>query len=351
MIEQLSFFDVLELDAPVDTGQQFIPDLEIYDTIIVYMSAGKDSTAALLFLLENGVDPKRIEIWHHDIDSRESTVSFMDWPITPAYCRTLAEAFDIPIYFSWKTGGFKQEMLRTNAPTASIKFETPDGEVVEVGGKSNKLGTRRKFPQVSGDLRVRWCSAYLKVDPSAAAIRNQPRFLNKKVLTVSGERADESPQRSRYPVFDKDRSDNRGGKHVDRHVDRWRPVHQWTEKQVWAIIEKYGVNPHPAYKISPAFGRTSCALCIFSSSKQLADLNQIAPEMVRVIEEYETEFGVTIHRTKSIAERIAEANGGTGEIDWDAARLAMSKEYTDSIIVSGKWILPPGAFGDSSGPT
>ena len=49
-------------------------------------------------------------------------------------------------------------------------------------------GTRGIFPQTSPDLRVRWCSPALKIDVLAAAIRNQPRFLDGRTLVITGER-------------------------------------------------------------------------------------------------------------------------------------------------------------------
>ena len=44
-------------------------DLAVYDRILVAFSGGKDSLAALLHLLELGVDPARIELHHHDVDA------------------------------------------------------------------------------------------------------------------------------------------------------------------------------------------------------------------------------------------------------------------------------------------
>jgi 3'-phosphoadenosine 5'-phosphosulfate sulfotransferase (PAPS reductase)/FAD synthetase len=229
-------------------------DIDSYDKIIVYFSGGKDSLACLLNLFDLGVDPSKIELWHHEIDGREGS-ELMDWPITPDYCRKIAAAFGVPIYFSWKIGGFEREMLRHNALTAPTRFETPDEGIKQVGGTRGKANTRLKFPQVSANLSVRWCSAYLKIDVGAAAIRNQKRFNNSRTLTISGERAEESAARANYKEFEPDRSDNRNGR-TARHVDRWRPVHAWTEAEIWAIIKKYSVNPHPAYWLG--WGRVSC---------------------------------------------------------------------------------------------
>lgn len=90
--------------------------LHDYDRYIVCFSGGKDSTATFLYLLEHGIPRSRIELWHQDIDGCED--SLFDWPITRDYCRRFAAAFGVPLYLQWKVGGFRQELLRTNARTA-----------------------------------------------------------------------------------------------------------------------------------------------------------------------------------------------------------------------------------------
>jgi len=79
----------------------------------------------------------------------------MDWPCTHAYCRAFASEFRVPLYFSWREGGFEREMLRDNTPTAPIKLEKPDGTIGTAGG-NGRHGTRLKFPQVSASLSVGW---------------------------------------------------------------------------------------------------------------------------------------------------------------------------------------------------
>lgn len=82
------------------------PDLASYDLIIVAFSGGKDSLACLIHLIEQGVPRERIELWHHEVDGREGS-RLMDWPCTPAYCRAVAKAFGVQLYFSWREGGFR----------------------------------------------------------------------------------------------------------------------------------------------------------------------------------------------------------------------------------------------------
>lgn len=342
MSVQLSLFD--EEPQPNSMTDE---DLQSYDRIIVLFSGGKDCTASFLHLLDRGVDRDRIELWHHEIDGREGVVLAMDWPSTPDYCRKFAEAFGVKIFFSWKVGGFEGEMLRENARTKPVRFETPDG-VFRAGGDGGREATRRKFPQVSADLSVRWCSAYLKIDVASLALRHQERFNSGRTLVISGERAEESPGRARYRVLEPDRTDNRNGRLRPRYVDHWRPVHGWKVEQVWDIIQWYRVNPAPAYHLG--WGRLSCMTCIFGSANQWASVAQIDPDRFNHIARYEQEFGCTIHRSESVSDKTAK--GTPYPMDPEMIRIAMSETYDQPIILPDgvEWILPAGAFGEKDGP-
>ena len=63
-------------------------DLDHYIKFVVAFSGGKDSLALVLLLIELGVPLDRIELHHHNVDGGGR--HFMDWPITPAYCRAVA---------------------------------------------------------------------------------------------------------------------------------------------------------------------------------------------------------------------------------------------------------------------
>ncbi len=371
-----------------------IPDLASYDRVVVALSGGKDSEAAFLRLVELGVPRTKIEFFHYDVDGREGP-GFVDWPCTPGYCRAFAKAFSIPISFGWKVGGFEGEMLRNNTPTAPTRFETPEGTIIERGG-DGEPGVRLKFPQVAASLSARWCSAYLKVDVCEKMIVNQARFLHKRTLIVTGERAEESTARAKYDTFEVDRADNREGQRARRHVDRWLAVHGWTEAEVWAIIERHRVNPHPCYRLG--FGRASCLHCIFGGPEQRAASRAIQPEVFARHAAYEQRFGRTVHRKLSVVQiadttrfKVALAGqpataklieGATPDeararfyrkqrkalglrgnevldvrpaaytLDPHDVRAALDPIFDEPIILApGTWVLPQGAFGDSTGPT
>jgi 3'-phosphoadenosine 5'-phosphosulfate sulfotransferase (PAPS reductase)/FAD synthetase len=338
---QMSLFD-LSPEPQIPLLPEIVIDPHSYDHVIVAFSGGKDSLACLLYLLSLGVSRSVIELWHHDIDGRENGSKLMDWPITRDYCRAIADALQIPIYYSWKVGGMEGEMLRENSLTAPTLYETPDG-IKQSGGIRGALTTRRLYPQQSADLSVRWCSSYLKIDVCSKSMV-QSRFDGKRVLLVTGERAEESTSRACYHQAEKHRTSAK-----KRHVDHWRPVHQWEESQVWEIIERYSIAPHPCYKLG--WGRCSCSACIFGSKDQWASLSLINPEQVDQICQYEKEFGKTINRKLSVPQMIAQGKPYPN-MHPDDIKAALSDTFEGPVILpEGTWKLPAGAYGENAGPT
>lgn len=322
-------------------------ELLSYDKYLVQFSGGKDSTACFLHLLDQGVPKERIELWHQLVDGPGKT--WMDWEITESYCQAFARAFGVPIHFSWKEGGFRQEAFRDNARTAPTTFQLPGGSTKTVGGTRGKLGTRMKFPQISPDLSVRWCSAYLKIDVCSSAIRNQDRFEGIRTLVISGERGEESAARAKYAILEPDRADNRGGKRVARHVDRWRPIRDWPEEKVWDVIQRWAVRVHPAYYLG--FSRCSCQFCIFGNADQFFSAYLVSPDKGDQLIADEELFGMTMKRQDSLADFIMKGKAYPS-ITPELTRLANSREYNLPIIMEpGEWLLPAGAYGEGCGPS
>lgn len=316
------------------------PDLIAYRRIVVAFSGGKDSLAALLHLLELGVPAEAIELHHHDVDGRGP--SFMDWPCTEGYVRTIADHLSLPLYISWREGGFAREIDRDDAPTAPVMFETPAG--IGRAGGNGPAGTRGLFPQTSANLSVRWCSPALKIDVLAASIRNQPRFLDGGTLVVTGERAEESPARAGYPALERHRTST-----LARRVDHWRPIHAWRESDVWVIIQRWGIRPHPAYVLG--WGRLSCRSCIFGSPDQWATLRLVFPRAFESIAAREGRCGRTIHRALTVAQLADRRTPYSSALSHpDELAQAEDAEWRLPILAS-PWLLPAGAFGDGAGPT
>jgi 3'-phosphoadenosine 5'-phosphosulfate sulfotransferase (PAPS reductase)/FAD synthetase len=340
-------------DRPVREPRPDQPLLPLmqYDIYAVAFSGGKDSVALVLHLIELGVDRTKIELHHHLIDGDRDQL--MDWPITHAYCKEFAQALGLRICFSWREGGMRRSMLRENALVAPVRWESKynPGIIQTAGGTRGTPSTRLMFPQVTADLSVRWCSSEGKIDVMKAMLNNDIRYKNKYTLVLTGERGQESAARACYAKSEPHKSDLRAPARASsqfRLIDHWRPLRDWPEEQVWAIMERHRIQSHPAYELG--FGRCSCAFCIFFSKNQAATARYVLPDQARQVAEYEIVFGKTIKRKGSFNEWADAGEIYLGlKTEWiEVARAVVWP--ADRPIILDHWMLPPGAFGESDGP-
>lgn len=263
--------------------QELLP-LEEYDLIIVLLSGGKDSVACFYKLLELGVPRERMELWHHAIDGGHPSRR-MDWRCTGNYVKALAKAEGVRLRVSYRVNGFFGELYRIGASESIEWVEPGTGEVKqcrlspnylkcrEIKGQASegaeallkKYGYRMKFPAKSPDLSRRWCSAYLKICVADAVVSNLDRLgelgrlggkepqgggkREKKILVVSGEQRGESAGRSKYNEMEVHRAN--AGKRYRRTVHQWRAVIDYSEKDVWEVLKRNHVTPHPCYRAVP----------------------------------------------------------------------------------------------------
>ena len=333
-------------ESPLPGGRYFsAPDIDLspYTKIIVLMSAGKDSFACLLHLLDLGVDKSRIELWHHLVDGVDSDL--MDWAFMDSYNKAVADAFGIPLYFSWIDGGIEAELMKYEDYSRPHMVETPDGLMtLERDTRRAKPNTRRRFPQQSANLAQRWCSSIAKIDPGRRALNNQSRFNDANILVVSGERRLESANRANYFQFAPHECDRRNGR-KSRLVDKWLPVLEWSEEQVWDKLRQWGVLAPVPYRLG--WSRNSCAMCVFNSPRIWATVERYFPERAYRIAQLEGMFGSTISRNKiDVLQQASTAKPFEIE-DMEALEQATRKEYTLPVFLpqGETWKLPAGAFG------
>ncbi|MDD3049756.1 MAG: phosphoadenosine phosphosulfate reductase family protein [Candidatus Cloacimonetes bacterium] len=392
----------------------FLPELlplEEYDLVVILLSGGKDSVACYYKLLELGVPKEKMEFWHHDIDGGHP-IRKMDWTCTQNYVKALSEAEGVPLRISYRINGFFGELYRLGASEPIEWIEPGTGEIKQCKLSSNYLkckelkeqsacemeeqlkeyGYRMKFPAKSGDLSKRWCSAYLKIVVADTVIRNldsldeleklgkrhkfpaksgthQGRWCSgnlkaavqdsvtsnlektrtsTKILVVSGERRGESVGRSKYNEMEIHRTNAQAKAH--RTVHQWRPVIDYSEKDVWEVFKRHNVNPHPCYRIG--WNRCSCSMCIFSTPTLFAGIKELFPVEYEALKKDEQTLGFTIDNKKDLDTFVGCAKSCVYHGDEKALHSILTGEFTtDDIYVKGKWMYPSGAFhGAEGGP-
>ena len=354
--------------------EELLP-LEMYDLIIVLISGGKDSIACYYKLMELGVPKAKIEFWHHDIDGGHPSRT-MDWRCTANYIRSFAEAEQISLRVSWKKNGFFGELYRIGAseliewvaPETGEIYQCPPSKkymecqklkvsaISEMENKLAEFGYRMKFPMKSGDLSRRWCSAYLKIMVADTVLRNMNSVAanltktrkDKKLLIVSGERRGESVGRSKYNEIEIHRT-NAVSKH-HRTVHQWRPVIDYSERDIWEVLKRHKVNPHPCYRAG--WNRCSCAMCIFSTPRLFAGIRELYPKEYALLCQDEKILGFTLDNHCDLETYIGSADSCVYHGDKEAIQSLLTGEFpVESVYVKGKWKYPAGAFhGAAGGP-
>ena len=386
--------------------------LEEYDLAAVLLSGGKDSIACYYKLLELGMPKEKIEFWHHDIDGGHPTRR-MDWRCTQNYVKSFSEAEEVPLRLSWRVNGFFGELYRIGASEPVEWMEPGTGEIRQCRLSQNyrkcqeikrkaaedmeerlkEFGYRMKFPMKTGDLSRRWCSAYLKIMVADTVMANidqlgelerlggkrhkfpvkgsthQGRWCsgnlkaavqdsvtsnlertksNVKVLVVSGERRGESKGRRRYNEMEIHRTN--AEKKSRRIVHQWRPVIDYSEKDVWEVLKRHKVNPHPCYRAG--WNRCSCAMCIFSTPKLFAGIRELYPEEFELLKQDERILGFTLDNKCDLDTFVGDALSCVYHGDKEAIRSLVTGEFTvDDIYVEDTWKYPAGAFhGAEGGP-
>ncbi len=306
--------------------------LESNCPILVAFSGGKDSVAMVLHLLELGIDRQRIHLHHHDVDGGEAKL--FDWSCTESYCKAFAKQFDLKLFFSYRKGGIMREIMRTEEAKQDVYFQTEvDGPFHIAESKKNFISTRRKFPAVNANLLTRWCSATVKIDVLRTAVCNNPAYLG-DLFILTGERREESPNRAKYDPIEVHKVNSKSRKTIGIRL-----ILDWSEQDVWAIMKRWNVQPHPAYMLG--WSRCSCQLCIFSHSNIWATISVISPEKVAKIEETENTINHTLYNKQNIRQKIAS---GRAFLTMDPYWVAQATGTFTAPILTSEWNLPAGAY-------
>jgi len=229
--------------------------LHQYDYIDLCCSGGIDSTGCILMMLFAYKVPKeKLTLVHFRVDGPPENEEFFDWKETSEHLKYLSEFFDIPLVIIWDQKGLLQ-----------------------------RIQDREMFP----DALNRFCTSYVKRDVYNKFMRGRGGNFN--ALCISGERAEESTNRSKLPVFSEHKTT---AKTKGRFVHWFRPILHLTKNEVRWFMREAGVKEHPCY--SYGISRCSCKFCIFNSKEEMKRVASLYPDDFAKLKRLEREMGHTM---------------------------------------------------------
>jgi 3'-phosphoadenosine 5'-phosphosulfate sulfotransferase (PAPS reductase)/FAD synthetase len=204
---------------------------------IISFSGGKDSTALILWAIEN---------------LKEFDTVFCDtgWehPITYEYIQYINEKLldaKLNIIKSKKYNGFYDMCIK-----------------------------KKRVPSTM----ARFCTEALKIKPMQEFVK---QFLPDTEIYV-GIRANESYSRSKLPMK----------AYADIYnCDIVRPLLHWTAQDCFDIMKRHNIKPNPLYKMG--MKRVGCMPCVMVSHKEMKSIYDRFPEIANNIQKLENELGST----------------------------------------------------------
>ncbi len=233
--------------------------------------------------------------------------------------------------------------------SAQLKREVADSVIRNLDQLEEIGGKRQKFPAKGGTHQGRWCSGNLKAAVQDSVTSNLDKTReNVKVLVVSGERRGESAGRAMYNEMEIHRTNAEKKSH--RIVHQWRPVIDYSEKDIWEVLKRHRANPHPCYRAG--WNRCSCAQCIFSTPKLFAGIRELYPEEYAELRQDEIILGFTLDNKCDLDTFVGDAPSCVYHGDSRAIHNLVTGEFTpDDVYAKGAWMYPAGAFhGAEGGP-
>lgn len=251
-------------------------NLTDYDLILVNTSGGKDSQTMIRRVVAladaQGVPRSRITAVHANLGR-------VEWPGTAELAARQVAAYGLRFEIVNRESGdlLDQVEARKMWPSAAARYCTSDQKRDQI----MKLVTR---------LDRAW--------REGRSDRKRPVVF--RVLNCLGIRAQESPERSKYPASEPNtRASNRS-----RQVTQWHPILDWSERQVWDDIRASGIEYAQAYDLG--MPRLSCMFCIFAPKSALLIAGRANPELLNEYVRIERSIDHTFKPGFAIAEIKAE---------------------------------------------
>lgn len=272
-----------------------------YSAVVISISGGKDSQTIMGVVMrlvrEQSYGGQVIAV-HADTGA--------EWPQSLPHCRMLCEHYGIelrvalpfrplPAHIERRCRMLAEQGRAGGWPDMANRYCTAHCKVNAI-----EKVIRAGWPSA----QCRYCTSDCKRGPIQKVVRQAwpAGAAGAAVLSVTGERRQESPHRAKLPDMDRNKPLTAGG----RTVTNWRPILDYRLEDVWAHIAATGLPRHVAYDRGNE--RLSCAICVLAKD---GDIRRGAAECPELAEHYlriERETGHTFRHKKSLAQILSSPN-------------------------------------------
>lgn len=247
-----------------------VPDIRLneYSAVVISISGGKDSQGILRTMVGLVRDQEyagSVVAVHADTGG--------EWPQSLPHCRMLCNHYGIPLEVALPVRPLPEHIERR-------------AQVLKEAGKDEPA-----WPSSA----CRYCTSDCKRDPIHKVVRGLfPQTPDGPVLSVTGERRQESAHRAKLPFME----EVKRLRTAKRTVMGWRPILDWSLDEVWADITASGLPRHVAYDRGNE--RLSCALCVLAKDADIRNGALECPELALRYLALERETGFTFKNGKSL---------------------------------------------------
>lgn len=138
--------------------------------------------------------------------------------------------------------------------------------------------------------QTRFCTEELKLEPMER-VKSVVRMSGRPIIEWIGTRADESADRAKMPVLERQNCAFRAPTIL------YRPIHHLSARDVFAIAKRHGLKPNPLYL--QGMGRVGCMPCIMCKKDELRQIARRFPDHIDRIERWESIVGAVARHANS----------------------------------------------------
>ncbi len=293
-------------------------NLHDYSAIVISISGGKDSQTILDYVMSE----VRRQQYSGDVIAVLADTG-AEWPQSLPHCQMLCDHYRIELRVALPHRALPDHIERRCAmmaeknkngwPSASLRDCTgackrdPIQKVIRAGWPSAKVRyctTHCKSSAIDKTIRAGWpsssckyCTSDCKRNPIQKLTRQAwPADAGAAILSVTGERREESRNRAKLPEVEQHKALTVRG----RVVTSWRPILDFTLADVWARIAKTGLPRHVAYDLGNE--RLSCAICVLAKDGDIRNGAVARPDLAERYLNIERTYGQTFKHKRSLAD-------------------------------------------------